>query len=224
MRVLPKDDKVIVDGVNVAKKHQKAHPATRQGGIIDKDMPIPVPNVALLSPSDGKPTRVGYQFDDDGTKIRVCRDGSGDLMSDTATATATRRPPQEQYDDEIRAQLKDDARPRQHHGGAPPREDRRQHGRRRRRRPAVAARRRRRRPHRDHRPEAGRHPGQEVDRRLQAPRGQRHRRQGHAAGRPHVGVLRPARHPGDPPHPRLPGPNPRRSTATATTPSASPSS
>ena len=73
MRVLPKDNKVIVDGVNVAKKHQKARTATSQGGIIDKDMPIPVPNVALLSPSDGKPTRVGYKVLDDGTKIRVCR-------------------------------------------------------------------------------------------------------------------------------------------------------
>ncbi len=73
MRVLPKDNKVIVDGVNVAKKHQRARTATSQGGIIDKDMPIPVPNVALLSPSDGKPTRVGYKVLEDGTKIRVCR-------------------------------------------------------------------------------------------------------------------------------------------------------
>lgn len=73
MRVLPQANKVIVDGVNVAKKHQKARTATSQGGIIDKDMPIPVPNVALLSPSDGKPTRVGYKVLEDGTKIRVCR-------------------------------------------------------------------------------------------------------------------------------------------------------
>ncbi len=73
MRALPKENKVIVDGVNVAKKHQKARSATTQGGIIDKDMPIPVPNVALLSPSDGKPTRVGYKVLEDGTKIRVCR-------------------------------------------------------------------------------------------------------------------------------------------------------
>lgn len=73
MRVLPKDNKVIVDGVNVAKKHQKARTATSQGGIIDKDMPIPVPNVALLSPSDGRPTKVGYKVLEDGTKIRVCR-------------------------------------------------------------------------------------------------------------------------------------------------------
>lgn len=73
MRVLPAANKVIVDGVNVAKKHQKARTATSQGGIIDKDMPIPVPNVALLSPSDGKPTRVGYKVLEDGSKIRICR-------------------------------------------------------------------------------------------------------------------------------------------------------
>ena len=73
MRVLPKVNKVIVDGVNVAKKHQKARSATSQGGIIDKDMPIPVPNVAVLSPGDGKPTKVGYKVLEDGSKIRICR-------------------------------------------------------------------------------------------------------------------------------------------------------
>ena len=60
MRVLPSEGKVIVDGLNVAKKHQRATRATMQGGIIDKDMPIPVSNVALVCPSCGKPTRVGY--------------------------------------------------------------------------------------------------------------------------------------------------------------------
>ena len=79
MRVLPKDNKVIVDGVNVAKKHQKARTATMQGGIIDKDMPIPVPNVAVLSPGDGKPTRVGYKVNADGVKIRVCRRTGAEL-------------------------------------------------------------------------------------------------------------------------------------------------
>ena len=78
MRSLPKDGKVIVEGVNVAKKHQKATRATMQGGIIDKDMPIPVANVALLCPKDG-PTRVGFRFDADGTKVRICRKCGRDL-------------------------------------------------------------------------------------------------------------------------------------------------
>src|SRR5215213_8208973 len=72
MCVLPTENKVIVDGVNVAKRHQRATRATMQGGIIDKDMPIHVSNVALLCPKDG-PTRAGYKLDNDGTKVRVCR-------------------------------------------------------------------------------------------------------------------------------------------------------
>ncbi|MCP3857465.1 MAG: 50S ribosomal protein L24 [Actinomycetia bacterium] len=65
--------KVIVEGVNLAKKHQKPTSATMQGGIIDKDMPMPISNVAVLSPKDGKPTRVGFKINDDGTKVRVCK-------------------------------------------------------------------------------------------------------------------------------------------------------
>ena len=73
MRVLPTEGKVIVDGVNVAKKHQKPTRTTMQGGIIDKDMPIDASNVAIVSPKDGKATRVGYKIDDDGTKVRICK-------------------------------------------------------------------------------------------------------------------------------------------------------
>jgi large subunit ribosomal protein L24 len=79
MRALPKDRKVIVDGVNVAKKHQRPTRATQQGGIIDKDMPIPVANVALVCPSCGKPTRVGYKFDKSGQKVRVCHKCGGEI-------------------------------------------------------------------------------------------------------------------------------------------------
>jgi large subunit ribosomal protein L24 len=78
MRVLPKEDKVIVEGVNVAKKHQRALRATMQAGIIDKDMPIPASNVALICPNCG-PTRIGYRFDDQNNKVRVCRKCGGDV-------------------------------------------------------------------------------------------------------------------------------------------------
>ncbi len=77
-RALPKSNKVIVDGVNVAKKHQKPTRATMQGGIIDKDMPIPVANVALICSACG-PTRVGYRFDADGSKVRTCKKCGGDV-------------------------------------------------------------------------------------------------------------------------------------------------
>ena len=79
MRVLPSADKVIVEGINVAKKHQKATRATMQGGIIDKDMPLPASAVSVISPADGKPTRVAYRFDDQGNKVRICARTKVDL-------------------------------------------------------------------------------------------------------------------------------------------------
>jgi large subunit ribosomal protein L24 len=79
MFALPEQRKVIVAGVNVAKKHQRPLNATMQGGIIDKDMPIPVANVAIICSSCHKATRVGYRFDDQGRKVRICRKCGGDL-------------------------------------------------------------------------------------------------------------------------------------------------
>jgi large subunit ribosomal protein L24 len=76
-RVIPERNRVIVDGVNVAKRHQRATRATMQGGIIDKDMPIHVSNVAIVCNTCG-PTRIGYRFEG-GTKIRVCRKCGKDL-------------------------------------------------------------------------------------------------------------------------------------------------
>jgi large subunit ribosomal protein L24 len=77
MRALPQRGMVIVEGVNVAKKHQRALRATMQGGIIDKDMPIPAAKVAILCPNCG-PTRIGYRVDG-ASKVRVCRKCGGDL-------------------------------------------------------------------------------------------------------------------------------------------------
>ena len=77
-RVIRDTNRVIVDGINVAKKHQKPTRATMQGGIIDRDMPIDASNVALLCPK-GHPTRVGYKFNADGTKRRVCKKCGNDL-------------------------------------------------------------------------------------------------------------------------------------------------
>jgi len=74
----PQSNKVTVEGVNVAKRHQKPTRAMQQGGIIDKVMPINASNVALID-SDGKSTRVGYRIESDGTKVRVARSTGGDL-------------------------------------------------------------------------------------------------------------------------------------------------
>ena len=75
----PATGKVIVNGANVAKRHQKPTQSTTQGGIIDKEMPMRVDNVAIICTSCGKPTRIGYRFEDDGTKVRICRKCEGDL-------------------------------------------------------------------------------------------------------------------------------------------------
>ena len=71
-RAIPADRKVVVQGVNTAKRHQKARTATEAGGILSIDKPIDISNVALISPGDGKATRVGYKVID-GKKIRVCK-------------------------------------------------------------------------------------------------------------------------------------------------------
>ena len=78
MKALPKDNKVIVEGVNIAKKHQKPRRANEPGGIIDRDMPVDVSNVMLVH--KGKPTRVGYKINSDGTKVRVAK-RTGEVIS-----------------------------------------------------------------------------------------------------------------------------------------------
>ena len=78
MRALPSKGKVIVDGVNRVKKNQAQTRATMQGGIIDKDMPIPVDNVAVVCSTCGA-TRIGFRFDDTGRKLRVCKKCGTDL-------------------------------------------------------------------------------------------------------------------------------------------------
>jgi len=65
------DSKVLVEGINRAKKHMKGNPnAGVQGGIVDKDMPINISNVALYNPETKKADRVGFRFLEDGKKVR----------------------------------------------------------------------------------------------------------------------------------------------------------
>jgi large subunit ribosomal protein L24 len=78
MRALPSKGKVIVEGVNRVKKNQRQTRATMQGGIIDKDMPLPVSRVAVVCSTCGA-TRIGFRFDDQGHKIRVCKKCGTDL-------------------------------------------------------------------------------------------------------------------------------------------------
>ena len=80
------ESRVIVEGVNVAKRHAKPTRATQQGGIIDKVMPVHVSTVALVCKSCDKPTRVGYRIDDDGDQ------GAG-LQEVRGRAVSTTEPP-----------------------------------------------------------------------------------------------------------------------------------
>jgi large subunit ribosomal protein L24 len=76
-RVLPRDGKVVVSGVNTVKRHQRPT-QTNAGGIEEKDAPIHVSNVALADPKSGEPTRVGFQMKD-GKKVRVAKK-SGEVI------------------------------------------------------------------------------------------------------------------------------------------------
>jgi len=71
-------------GDDIAKKHQKPTKATMQGGIIDKEMPIHVSNVAMWCNKCGA-TRVGYRIDDDGKKTRICRSSRSTRSGSTST-------------------------------------------------------------------------------------------------------------------------------------------
>lgn len=74
------DERVLVEGVNVAKKHQKPNPnAGVQGGIIDQEMPLDISNIMLFNPKSKKGERVGIRVNDDGTKERIFRT-SGDVV------------------------------------------------------------------------------------------------------------------------------------------------
>ena len=79
VRAIPGRERVILEGVNVAKRHAKPTRATQQGGVIDKFMPVHVSTVALVCKACNQATRVGYRFDADGEKVRVCKKCGADL-------------------------------------------------------------------------------------------------------------------------------------------------
>ena len=80
VRAIPTESKVVVAGVNLVKRHQKADSAGNKAGIVTKNLPIHVSNVALLDPKTGKPTRAGFKFGKDGKKMRVAKK-SGEVIA-----------------------------------------------------------------------------------------------------------------------------------------------
>ena len=72
------DSRVLVRGVNVVKRHQR-QTAQQEGGIISKELPVHLSNIALADPQDGKPTRVGFKVQPDGKKIRIAKRSGAEI-------------------------------------------------------------------------------------------------------------------------------------------------
>ena len=72
LRVIPDENRALVQGVNMVQRHQKQTPQ-QDGGILSKEAPIHISNIAVEDPADGSPSRVGYKILDDGRKVRFAR-------------------------------------------------------------------------------------------------------------------------------------------------------
>ena len=74
LKVLPKKDAVLIEKMNIAKRHTKGNPyQQRAGGIVEKEMPIDISNVMLVCSACAKPSKVGYRQTEDGKKVRFCK-------------------------------------------------------------------------------------------------------------------------------------------------------
>ena len=74
LKVDPSGRRVVIEGVNMIKRHTRPNPQRRiQGGIVEREAPIHVSNVMVVSPDSGRPTRVGYKILDDGRKVRIAK-------------------------------------------------------------------------------------------------------------------------------------------------------
>jgi large subunit ribosomal protein L24 len=87
-RVLPDNEKVVVEGVNVVKRHVKPRTQLRQAGIIEVEAPIHISNVMLVCPQTGEPTRVGYRIEN-GEKVRFAK-VSGAVIPDNSGWRSTK--------------------------------------------------------------------------------------------------------------------------------------
>lgn len=79
LRVIPEKNRVVIERINMIKRHQRPTQKIRQGGIIEREGPIHLSNVMLVDPTSGKPTRVGMRELGDGKKVRVARK-SGEII------------------------------------------------------------------------------------------------------------------------------------------------
>jgi len=78
LAAFPKQERVLVEGINMVKKHAKPSQINPQGGIVNQEAPIHVSNVMIIDPKSGEPTRVGYKMEDN-KKVRVAKK-SGEIL------------------------------------------------------------------------------------------------------------------------------------------------
>jgi len=78
IEVRPSEGRALVRGVNMVKRHQR-QTAQQEGGIISKELPLHLSNIAIADPKDGKPTRVGFKVRDDGKKIRIAKRSGAEI-------------------------------------------------------------------------------------------------------------------------------------------------
>ncbi len=81
LKVFPKADRVIVEKINLIKRHQRPSQTNPQGGIVEKEAPIHASNVMLVCPSKKEPTRIGKEILSDGSRARVSKK-SGEMLND----------------------------------------------------------------------------------------------------------------------------------------------
>jgi len=80
VRVVPEKNRLVVEGVNIIKRHTRPNPQKNvKGGVVEREAPLHASNVQIVCPECGKPTRIGKKILDDGRKVRVCRKCEGVL-------------------------------------------------------------------------------------------------------------------------------------------------
>ncbi len=80
LKVFPNENRVVVEGVNIIKRHTKPSQKNQQGGIVEKEAPINASNAMVIDPKTSEPTRIGYKYLEDGSKVRISKK-SGEILS-----------------------------------------------------------------------------------------------------------------------------------------------
>ena len=80
LKVFPNENRVVVEGVNIIKRHTKPSQKNQQGGIVEKEAPINASNAMVIDPKTSEPSRIGYKYLEDGSKVRISKK-SGEILS-----------------------------------------------------------------------------------------------------------------------------------------------